>query len=632
METWKIILCVIGGIGLIVAAYYIVKSFIGGIKRVRHLNLQKRGFTQMPAVPFILSETIATVVKLGLRTQENKMAKQGLCNEYQLDGVTRTALTFMYDDDSVDPGKEEREDLVKTLQRSNESAFTSDMILNAHLKQATSPKMSDKSGATFTQLFLEDPKQFAMSWTNFGGVYDSSLPLLESYASILTDANAASEQFWPMIAEHGLAYNLLILKKISATDENDLKSIFGTVWNELETPFQAGELYGIDLRIFSQWTSSQVKDFDRWTPGSYTILRRDPLTKKLTPIAVYVTGKIVTDAKVYTRSTATDSAWIFALMAARTSVTVYGIWLGHVYHWHIVSAPLQMTLFNEVDENHALRKLLDPQSKSLIGFNDTLLLLWSTIGPPTSFSSPELFLQLTNSFATDRNFFDDDPKVTIAKLGLDVNDFTDKTPWDLYPVAADLLEIWAASEKFAGQFVEHTYSSDQAVINDLQLQNWMTQSGLAEEGNVRGLPAMGSRDALKHVLSSIIYRVAAHGNSRQLKSLSPALCFIPNYPPCLQDSRIPGPEETLTLAQILRYMPNTGTIGEMMTFYYIFTYSAPYIPLVPLYGIDQDLYFEPASDPRNAALIEFRSSIEQFIRKYDPEASLIHQWPVSIET
>lgn len=632
METWKIILIVIGGVGLIIAAYYIVKSFIGEVTRVRHLNLQRRGFTQMPAVPFILSETIATAIKLGLRTQQNKMAKQGLCNEYHLDGTTRTALTFLYDDDSVDPGKDEREDLVNTLKRSNESTFISDVILDAHLKQAAPPKLSDKAGTTFTQLFLEDSKQFAMSWTNFGGLYHASEPFLEPYASILTDADAASEQFWPMIAEHGLAYNLLILKKIRATDENDLKSLFGSVWSELENAFQAGELYGIDLRIFSQWDASQVKDFERWTPGSFTLLRMDPPTKKLTPVAVYVTGKITTDAKVYTRATATDSAWIFALMAARTSVTVYGIWLGHVYHWHIVSAPLQMTLFNEVEKNHPLRQLLDPQSNSLIGFNDTLLLLWSTIGPPTSFSSPELFLQLTNSFATDRNFFDDDPLVAIDKLGLDYKDFTETTPWDLYPIVADLLEIWSASAKFAGDFVNHTYASDEAIIQDTQLQNWMTQSGLASEGNVRGLPAMGSREALTKVLSSIIYRVAAHGNSRQFKSLSAALCFVPNYPPCLQDSRIPSPTETLSKTQILRYMPNTGTIGEMMTFYYIFTYSAPYVPLIPLYGKEQDLYFEPASDPRNAALIEFRASIEQFIRKYDQDAPLIHQWPVSIET
>ena len=143
---------------------------------------------------------------------------------------------------------------------------------------------------------------------------------------------------------------------------------------------------------------------------------------------------------------------------------------------------------------------------------------------------------------------------------------------------------------------------------------------------------MENRDELKKVLSSLINRVAAHGNSRQLNSLSDALCFVANYPPCLQDARIPAPSETIDQKRLLNYLPNTGTIGEMMTFYFIFTYSVPYNPLIPLFGVEEDLYFDPPSDPRNAALIEFRESIKTFIENYDKKAPMIHQWPASIET
>ena len=34
-----------------------------------------------------------------------------------------------------------------------------------------------------------------------------------------------------------------------------------------------------------------------------------------------------------------DPAWLYALQAAKTSITVWGIWLGHVYHWHIELMP-----------------------------------------------------------------------------------------------------------------------------------------------------------------------------------------------------------------------------------------------------------------------------------------------------
>jgi hypothetical protein len=630
METWKIVLIIIGALALVVALYLILKSFVREVKKVRHLNLQRRGLTQMPAVPFILTETIAATIKLGLRSQESKMAKEGLNHMYTIDGKTRSAYSFMYDTTEVDTSKKERDSLIHRLSNTHESVFLSQSVLKKSFEQAA--QEPEIKGIYLNEQFLEDPKQFAMSWTNFGGLRSNSLPNLDRYASILTDPDAASEQFWPMIANHGLAYNLLFLQKVTEIQYSEIETLFEKVLDEITPAYESKNLYAIDLRIFSKWDASKVKNFDRWTPGSYILLEQNPSTKKLTPIAVHVSASNKLNAQVFTRKTATSSAWIFALMAARTSVTVYGIWIGHVYHWHIVSAPMQMTLFNEVKESHPLRKLLDPQSKSLIGFDAALLLLWKSIGPPTSFSSPELFLELTNEFATGRNFFDDDPKVALKKLGLEESDFSVSKPWDQYPIVADLLEIWKSSERFATQFVDETYGSDKEVYDDTQLQNWMKQSTNPAQGNIRGLPLMENRDELKKVLSSLINRVAAHGNSRQLNSLSDALCFVANYPPCLQDARIPAPSETIDQKRLLNYLPNTGTIGEMMTFYFIFTYSVPYNPLIPLFGVEEDLYFDPPSDPRNAALIEFRESIKTFIENYDKKAPMIHQWPASIET
>lgn len=630
METWKIILIIIGALALIVAAYFILKTFVREVKKVRHLNLHRRGLTQMPAVPFILTETISAAIKLNRRAQENKMAKEGLNHMYELDGKTRSAYTFMYDTNEVDPGKKDRDALIHRLSNTNESVFLSQNVLKKNLELAA--HKAEAQGLHFNQLPIEKPEQFAISWTNFGALRTNSLTNLDKYSSILTDPDAASEQFWPMIANHGLAYNLLILQKVNEQSADEAKTIFDSVWDEIAPVYDKDNLFAIDLRIFSNWDTSVVKGFDRWTPGSYILLEQDSTTKKLTPIAVHVSGKDKSKAKIYTRKTATPTAWIWALTAARTSVTVYGIWLGHVYHWHMISAPMQMTLFNEVKESHSLRKLLDPQSKSLIGFDAALLLLWKSIGPPTSYSSPELFLELTNTFATDRNFFDDDPKVTLEKFGIVESDFTVSEPWDQYPIAGQLLEIWKFSEKFADRFVSETYTSDQEVFDDTQLQNWMKQSANPAQGNVRGLPNMDNRQNLKDVLSSLIYRVAAHGNSRQLNSLSDALCFVANYPPCLQHSTIPDPTKSIDQGKLLSYLPNTGTIGEMMTFYFIFTYSVPYNPLIPLFGVREDLYFDDPNDPRNGALIDFREDVQEFIRVYDPEASMTHQWPASIET
>ncbi len=635
MEAWQYILIIIGAITVITLIYFFIRKVADEITKVHHLPIREKGFTGMPAVPFIISETIATIVKLGLRTQECKMAKSGLNREYTIQGQKQSAYTFMYDDASIDPGKKDREDLLKRLETSTENEFLNLTTLNTHLERASFSKEA-KEGKTFTDLFLDNPKDFTISWTNYYDIYKNNVGKhQDEYASILTDPQEATKQFWPMIAENGLAYNLLFLEKVQGNSLGKVKSVFHEQWNTLLKPLQEkGLLYAIDLTIFNNWDASQVDGFARWTPSAFIVLEQDKDTKKLQPICVQISNKDASAAQVYTQDNTTDATWIYALAAARTAVTVYGIWIGHVYHWHIVSASMQMTLFNNVDKDHDLRKLLDPQSKSLIGFNNALLLLWKTIGPPTSFATADSFLELTNTFATGREFFEDDPRVALKNLGIDEADFTDKKAWDRYPIVQQLLYFWDASVTMVDVFVETTYKDDAAVFNDTELQNWITAASNPEEGNVRGLPVMSSKHELKRVLTSLVYRVVAHGNSRQMRSLGPGLSFVANYPPCLQRADIVKPDDKkFTKGDILNYLPNTGTIGSMMTFYYIFIFSTPYEPLLPLFGNDTDLYFSDPNDPRNIALEAFRKAIGSFIIDHSGEnAPLIHQWPASIET
>lgn len=630
MEKWNYIWLALGLVAIGAVLFYLLKRLTKEVTKVRHLNLRAKGLTQIPAVPYIIAETIEALYGLSQRVKETKMAKHGLNHMYKIGNAHENAYTFMYDTSDYDTAKDDREALLKKLKRSSEKEIIENASLHIHAERTTQGQKA-KSGTKLTDLFLDKPEQFTISWTNYYGFRTDAHHNKKTFSDVLKEPKVATEEFWPTIAKSGLAYNLLLLEKVKS-DGKEIKDNFGNAWkNVIEPIHKEGRLYAIDLRIFSQWDAQKVNGFDRWTPSSWVLLKQDEKTKKLTPIAIRIAGLNDTHVEVYTQA---DNAWIYALTAARTSVTVYGIWLGHVYHWHIVTAAMQMTMFNSMDSDHPIRTLLDPQSESLIGFNAALLHQWKSIGPPTSFSTSDLFLELTNSFATNRSFFDDDPHVAIKNLGLDPKDFTLKEEWDQYPVVQHLLHFWKISGEFAEVFVEHTYKDDQAVNNDTQLQEWMTQSKNPEEGNIRGLPEIGHKSELKKVLHSLIYRVAAHGNSRLLKSLNNTLCFVSNYPPCLQNKEIPKPAQIFDKdgESLVTYLPNTGTIGEMMTFYYIFTYSAPYKPLLPLLGNDKDLYFKDPDDPRNVALVKFRHKIGEFIRKYDTNAPLVHQWPASIET
>jgi len=216
-----------------------------------------------------------------------------------------------------------------------------------------------------------------------------------------------------------------------------------------------------------------------------------------------------------------------------------------------------------------------------------------------------------------------------------------------------LLRIWGICEDFVKQFVSNTYD-DAHVAADKNLQKWMENAAKPDQGNIRGLPELKTRDALIRLLTSLVYRLTAHGVSRLPRSTDPWLTFVANFPPCLQRTDPPPPNADIGgTKELLKYLPNVRTIADMLAFYFAFAYSKPYVSLIPAAGSDKELYFpggRSISVPYmrcNNALIEYRNKIEEFINDYtdaqlppgyhkfsdnelEPKPWL--QWPRSIET
>ena len=424
-----------------------------------------------------------------------------------------------------------------------------------------------------------------MSWTTYPDVYSSGAPHLPDWTESLTDADTATRQFWPMIARHGIAFNLIVPERVTAARARELRHRFQIPWTQaLRRANAAGNLYAIDMSRFEALQPQTVGGDVRFTPATVTLLTRDPRTKTLTPVAIVVAGYRGRGRSVFTRANATDGAWLYALQAAKTSIAVFGIWLGHVYHWHIVTAAMQMTMLNTLPASHPVYQLLAPQSKYLIPFDDVLLALWPRIAPPTSVATADQFLSLANDYADGRSFFEDDPRTTLKNLGLRQSDFTRATAWDQYPLVGQLLAVWDLVATYVRSCVRATYGSDAAVAGDRQLQAWIAASSAPTVGNVRGLPRMTSRSALERVLTSLLYRVTVHGVARLTSSSNPALTFVANFPHCLQRAGIPEPGARISARTLLTYLPNTQTISAAVSFYFTFAFSTPYEPFIPLGG------------------------------------------------
>ena len=486
-------------------------------------------------------------------------------------------------------------------------------------------------GGELTTLPLDDPHQWSLSWTTFPDVQTLGAPHLDDWAATVdvTQPEKATEAFWPTIATYGRSYNLLLPQKVRDTAE--WRELLGSAWTtDIDTAAQERRLYVIDLRIYEDMEPQVVAGVTRFTPSTVTVLVQDPQTKALTPELIRVAGGD-NEPTVFSRQGSSAAAWVYAVQAAKVGVTVFGIWFGHVYQLHLVTAAMVMTMFENLPPQHRVYRLLEPQSKYVIPFDDLLLLGWDALPgiPPTSLATAPQLLELMDRYAAGREFFDDDPATTLERFGLTAADFTVDEPWDRFPIARDLLEIWEATGRYVDAYVDNVYASDEDVAGDQELQRWIAASGPDGDGNIRGLPAMDSRDALKRVLHSLVNRIVTHGSSRLYSSANPALTFVANFPPVMHDATIPSPHAEFDNAALNRYLPNTGSIGSMVYFYFTFWASPPYVPFVPLAGVEADLFFD--DEVSNGALIELRRFIIGFLERLDPDAPQVWQWERHIE-
>jgi hypothetical protein len=676
----------------------------------------------LPAIPFrVVPDLIDSVVRIGGKLLQLEQSKKSLTNVFTLragtaDARTADAYAFMY-------GSEE-----------------------------------DKSRS------FDDPAQFAMGWTTAFGIDRDAGGLLPGYtAPLMLDAPgapmaaaaAASTEFWPMFAKHSVAFGILPLARVSPADEVAFKRdpTIAAPWATLtlSAHVSGGTLFVIDLRIFGL-TRPPTLSNSRFTPSALMFLTQNQSSAMQTIGAVTyspVLIQISNGSKAHVYTTPADpvaaSAWVYAIHATRVCITVWGIALGHVWRQHLVTAAMQMALFQKMPSSHPVHQVVGRQSKFLISFDVALMLYWTAFAP-TSLATAVEFLELNDLFGAGRRFFDDDPLNALVAQGLSAADFSsplisasevklasmaarlkapmpdrvsasviaafsapaaaglaayiagDNDPllaaivgalnvlvttfdlstlvvfnplpptvqhlvdlgpnrtavqtatmnrlllelnypaelmsmsFNLYPAARYITMIWSACKTYVDGVVAAIYNgSNQAVQDDRPLQDWIAAAANPQGGNVQGLPVpLNTTSELSDILTSLIYRVSVHGILRLLPTANPAMSFTPNFPTCLEDSRIPSPFDPaatgllipppLTNAQLLAFLPKTGTMGAMLDFLFAFAYTDTYESFIPVRGADgnsvpsRDLnpFFGTAvgCDP---ALQRFRATIIEFI-------------------
>ena len=168
-------------------------------------------FPNLPAVPLDADGIKDTLEKLAVRSVQTTQSKQGLSRTYTIGGVTQTGYEFLFGTGSS--AETELRELAERWRR-NPKRAAADLQRNIR-------RRSD--AAAVQGLSLEQPEQFSISWTTSRTSTRPGRPHFHAWASSLTDVDAATRQFWPMIAGHGFGYNLIVPERVTRARARDLR-------------------------------------------------------------------------------------------------------------------------------------------------------------------------------------------------------------------------------------------------------------------------------------------------------------------------------------------------------------------------------------------------------------------------
>jgi hypothetical protein len=171
------------------------------------LPLRLLGLKDIPAVPVDLAGVVETLIKLDVRAKETQQAIQGLTGTYTIGETTALAYRFLFGDQAADEAVADARERLRGVLSANPLAagktFTDKVLEEGDdlfgLARAPAQRMGE-----LTALSLDRPEQFSISWTCLPDVVSVGKPFLSRFAGSLSDAERATADFWPTIADFGL--------------------------------------------------------------------------------------------------------------------------------------------------------------------------------------------------------------------------------------------------------------------------------------------------------------------------------------------------------------------------------------------------------------------------------------------
>jgi arachidonate 15-lipoxygenase len=194
-------------------------------------------------------------------------------------------------------------------------------------------------------------------------------------------------------------------------------------------------------------------------------------------------------------------AWQMAKTVVQSADACHHEMFAHLARTHFVSEALCMAMHRNLAATHPLHLLLAPHFEGTAFINERIARFQLCPGGVDDLLFAAPVRTAAQMVLKDRLAFDFRASMLpadLARRGVD-----DTAALSDYPYRDDALLLWRAIERWVDDYVQAYYLTDQDVAGDHELSAW--RDDLANNGKIRGMPALTTRDALIDTLTMVIF-------------------------------------------------------------------------------------------------------------------------------
>lgn len=242
----------------------------------------------------------------------------------------------------------------------------------------------------------------------------------------------------------------------------------------LETALADGRLYLADYSVFYDALNGSFPSAQKFSYAPLALFAIPLGEKTLMPVAIQCSPYPNADNPIITPKD-DQYNWLIAKTIVNIADGNFHEAVSHLGRTHLFVEPFVIATHNQLPSTHPLFILLTPHFEGTLAINDAAQrLLIAPLGNVDTLMSGSIdqsrvyAVQGAQSYL--RNVNTSALPQTLAARGVD-----DASLLPVYPYRDDALLLWNAINQWVSEYIKYYYASDEAVQNDAELRNWVTE-------------------------------------------------------------------------------------------------------------------------------------------------------------